>query len=215
MLCNWIGCSVMAAHICILMPCLWFMSHMADCPLPGSPPELYMSSMSNMFLNYIYYFLLYLASVLIVSFSCYLWQFAHWLDGVLLVFSLDNELSFSDVYTNYACLCRFRNMREIPIVIVGTQDAISEKSPRAIDDSRVHQLATELQNCSFHETCAMYGLNIERVFYDGRWLVVVMFLWRCFVIVCLSSLCACSAFTLLVGWWQGHSAHKNFYNFYG
>jgi len=108
-------------------------------------------------------------------FSCYLWQFAHWLDGVLLVFSLDNELSFSDVYTNYTCLCRFRDMREIPIVIVGTQDAISEKSPRAVDDNRIHQLATQLHNCSFHETCAMYGLNIERVFYDGRWLAVVIF----------------------------------------
>jgi len=103
-----------------------------------------------------------------ISFIVLLLQFAHWLDAVLLVFSLDNELSFSDVYSNYACLCRFRDMREIPIVIVGTQDAISERSPRAVDDYRIHQLAAELHNCSFHETCAMYGLNIERVFSDGR-----------------------------------------------
>jgi len=104
--------------------------------------------------------------------NCHCWQFAHWLDAVLLVFSLDSELSFSDVYSNYACLCRFRDMRDIPIVIVGTQDAISEKSPRAIDDARIQRLATELHNCTFHETCAMYGLNIERVFQDGEQLLV-------------------------------------------
>jgi len=114
-------------------------------------------------------------STTILLCCCRRWQFAHWLDAVLLVFSLDSELSFSDVYSNYACLCRFRDMREIPVVIVGTQDAISEKSPRAIDDARIHQLADELHNCTFHETCAMYGLNIERVFQDGRQLLVADF----------------------------------------
>jgi len=94
-------------------------------------------------------------------------QFAHWLDAVLLVFSLDNEQSFFDVHSNYSCLCQFREMREVPVVIVGTQDAISEKSPRAVSDDQIHWLAAELHNSSFHETCAMYGLNIERVFHDG------------------------------------------------
>ena len=117
-------------------------------------------------------------------FYCHLVQFAHWLDAVLLVFSLDNELSFSDVYSNYACLCRFRDMREIPIVLVGTQDAISEKSPRAVDDARVHQLAAELHNCSFHETCAMYGLNIERVFQDGRQILLILYQYTGRLLVC-------------------------------
>jgi len=99
---------------------------------------------------------------------CGVWQFVHWLDAVLLVFSLDSELSFADVYSNYTCLSRFRDMRDVPIIIVGTQDAISEKSPRAVDDARINRLAAELHHCTFHETCAMYGLNIERVFQDGR-----------------------------------------------
>jgi len=113
------------------------------------------------------FLLLYVTSTSFLLLCCCLWQFAHWLDAVLLVFSLDNESSFSDVHSNYACLWQFRDMREVPVVIVGTQDAISEKSPRAVNDDRIHRLAAELHNSSFHETCAMYGLNIERVFYDG------------------------------------------------
>jgi len=125
---------------------------------------------------------------LLASFMCVLhciWQFAHWLDAVLLVFSLDSELSFSEVYSNYTCLYRFRDMREIPIVMVGTQDTISEKSPRSIDDFHIRRMVADLHNCTFHETCAMYGLNIDRVFLDGG----TFFLMRCCcVVACLISM---------------------------
>jgi hypothetical protein len=47
-------------------------------------------------------------------------------------------------------------------------DAISENNPRVIDDSRARKLATDLKRCSYYETCATYGLNVERVFQDGE-----------------------------------------------
>ena len=47
-------------------------------------------------------------------------------------------------------------------------DAISESRPRAIDDSRARKMATDLKRCSYYETCATYGLNVERVFQDGK-----------------------------------------------
>ena len=47
-------------------------------------------------------------------------------------------------------------------------DAISENQPRVIDDSRARKLANDLKRCAYYETCATYGLNVERVFQDGN-----------------------------------------------
>lgn len=47
-------------------------------------------------------------------------------------------------------------------------DAISESSPRVVDDNRARKLSNELRRCSYYETCATYGLNVERVFQDGK-----------------------------------------------
>ena len=47
-------------------------------------------------------------------------------------------------------------------------DGISENNPRVIDDARARKLATDLRRCSYYETCATYGLNVERVFQDGQ-----------------------------------------------
>jgi Arf-GAP/GTPase/ANK repeat/PH domain-containing protein 1/3 len=47
-------------------------------------------------------------------------------------------------------------------------DAITENQPRVIDDSRARKLANDLKRCSYYETCATYGLNVERVFQDGK-----------------------------------------------
>lgn len=53
-------------------------------------------------------------------------------------------------------------------------DAISATNPRVIDDSRARKLSNDLKRCTYYETCATYGLNVERVFQDGncsRWRV--------------------------------------------
>jgi hypothetical protein len=42
-------------------------------------------------------------------------------------------------------MARFRNMAEIPLILVGTQDAISETSPRMVDDVRARKLAADLK----------------------------------------------------------------------
>uniref|UniRef100_A0A8W8NV58 Centaurin-gamma-1A n=1 Tax=Magallana gigas TaxID=29159 RepID=A0A8W8NV58_MAGGI len=46
-------------------------------------------------------------------------------------------------------------------------DSISESNPRVIDDTRARKCATDLKRCSYYETCATYGLNVERVFQDA------------------------------------------------
>jgi Arf-GAP/GTPase/ANK repeat/PH domain-containing protein 1/3 len=61
----------------------------------------------------------------------------------------------------------YKNINDIPLILVGTQDAISESNPRVIHEDRARKLANELKRCTYYETCATYGLNIERVFQDG------------------------------------------------
>ncbi|XP_043081129.1 arf-GAP with GTPase, ANK repeat and PH domain-containing protein 2 isoform X3 [Puntigrus tetrazona] len=91
-------------------------------------------------------------------------QICNWLDGVILVFSLENEASFQDVYKNYSELSAHRNIVEIPIIAVGTQDKISSTNARVIEDKRVQQLCIDVRRCTYFETCATYGLNVDRVF---------------------------------------------------
>jgi hypothetical protein len=46
-------------------------------------------------------------------------------------------------------------------------DAISESNPRVIHEDRARKLANELKRCTYYETCATYGLNVERIFHDS------------------------------------------------
>ena len=54
------------------------------------------------------------------------------------------------------------------ISLVAPADAISENNPRVIDDGKARKLAADLKRCSYYETCATYGLNVDRVFHDGK-----------------------------------------------
>ncbi|XP_077994090.1 arf-GAP with GTPase, ANK repeat and PH domain-containing protein 1-like [Glandiceps talaboti] len=94
-------------------------------------------------------------------------QFCSWVDAIILVFSVEDESSFNTLYNFYAKIAHFRNTSDLPMILVGTQDGICESNPRVIDDSRARRLATDLKRCSYYETCATYGLNIERVFQDA------------------------------------------------
>ncbi|MGH0165762.1 UNVERIFIED_CONTAM: hypothetical protein FKN15_049476 [Acipenser sinensis] len=93
-------------------------------------------------------------------------QFALWVDAVIFVFSLEDEISFQTVYHYYSRMANYRNTADIPMVLVGTQDAISSVNPRVIDDARARKLSNDLKRCTYYETCATYGLNVERVFQD-------------------------------------------------
>ncbi|XP_066564607.1 arf-GAP with GTPase, ANK repeat and PH domain-containing protein 2 isoform X2 [Amia ocellicauda] len=94
-------------------------------------------------------------------------QFCSWVDAVLLVYSLENESSFQEVYKNYSQLVTFRNSTDLPVIVVGTQDKISASNPRVIDDARARQLCTDVRRCAYYETCSTYGLNVDRVFSEA------------------------------------------------
>ncbi|XP_066583688.1 centaurin-gamma-1A isoform X2 [Prorops nasuta] len=92
-------------------------------------------------------------------------QFSTWIDALLLVFSLENEESFSIVCSFYNRMCSFRNMADVPKILVGVQDSINDSNPRVVKDMRPRKLACDLR-CPYYETCAIYGLNVDRVFQD-------------------------------------------------
>ncbi|TGZ62790.1 hypothetical protein CRM22_007253 [Opisthorchis felineus] len=94
-------------------------------------------------------------------------QFSHWIDGVIFVFSLENFESYQTVYEYFTRLSTYRNTTNLPILLVGTQDSNCEPYVRVIDDARARKLATDLKRCVYYETCAAYGLNVERVFQDA------------------------------------------------
>lgn len=48
-------------------------------------------------------------------------QFAHWCDAVIFVFSLENENSFSNIYSYYVKMAHYCDMSQIPMILVGTQ----------------------------------------------------------------------------------------------
>ncbi|GFS00184.1 ARF-GAP with GTPase, ANK repeat and PH domain-containing protein 1 [Elysia marginata] len=48
-------------------------------------------------------------------------QFTHWVDAVIFVFSLENEMSFQAVHSHYAKMRQYRDTKEIPLILVGTQ----------------------------------------------------------------------------------------------
>ncbi|KAL0966220.1 hypothetical protein UPYG_G00292480 [Umbra pygmaea] len=101
-------------------------------------------------------------------------QFAAWVDAVVFVFSLEDEISFQTVYNYFLRLSSYRNTTEVPMVLVGTQDAISATNPRVIDDSRARKLSNDLKRSTYYETCSTYGLNVERVFQDVAQKVVAL-----------------------------------------
>ncbi|KAM8754603.1 arf-GAP with GTPase, ANK repeat and PH domain-containing protein 2 isoform 3-T3 [Acanthopagrus schlegelii] len=97
-------------------------------------------------------------------------QFSSWVDAVILVFSLENEASFQELYQHYRQLSEYRT--DIPVIVVGTQDKISSTNPRVIEDQRARQLCIDVRHSLFYETCATYGFNVDRVFAEAAQKIV-------------------------------------------
>ncbi|VDM97833.1 unnamed protein product [Thelazia callipaeda] len=101
------------------------------------------------------------------------YQFAQWVDAVIFVFSLESQESIETAFHYYEQMAKYRNITEIPVIMVGTQDAVTESKPRIINEQDGRQMAKNLPKCSgYYEACSTYGLNVDRVFKDGECLPV-------------------------------------------
>ncbi|PAA82884.1 hypothetical protein BOX15_Mlig009532g3 [Macrostomum lignano] len=94
-------------------------------------------------------------------------QFAAWCDACVFVFALDCAESLDAVYQYYGRMAQGRSLNDLPLLLVGTQDTISESRPRVIDEVRSLKAAHDLRKCPYFETCATYGHNVDRVFQEA------------------------------------------------
>ncbi|XP_060618811.2 arf-GAP with GTPase, ANK repeat and PH domain-containing protein 2 isoform X1 [Anolis sagrei] len=101
-------------------------------------------------------------------------KFANWADAVIFVFSLENEASFQELTQYYGLVTNYRAVSDMALALVGTQDKINANNPRVIEDSRARALCTEMRRCLYYETCATYGLNVDRVFSEVSQKIVNM-----------------------------------------
>ena len=70
----------------------------------GGPPELQVIIINESFSSHPFFF-----------------QFTSWVDAVIFVFSLENETSFNAIYNYYAKMAQYRNIQDVPLILVGTQ----------------------------------------------------------------------------------------------
>uniref|UniRef100_A0A8C0LEV5 Arf-GAP with GTPase, ANK repeat and PH domain-containing protein 2 n=1 Tax=Canis lupus dingo TaxID=286419 RepID=A0A8C0LEV5_CANLU len=103
-------------------------------------------------------------------------KFSGWADAVILVFSLEDENSFQAVSHLHGQLTSLRGEGRggLALALVGTQDRISASSPRVVGDARARALCADMKRCSYYETCATYGLNVDRVFQEVAQKVVTL-----------------------------------------
>lgn len=103
-------------------------------------------------------------------------KFSGWADAVILVFSLEDENSFQAVSRLHGQLSSLRGEGRggLALALVGTQDRISASSPRVVADARARALCADMKRCSYYETCATYGLNVDRVFQEVAQKVVTL-----------------------------------------
>ncbi|XP_028607977.1 arf-GAP with GTPase, ANK repeat and PH domain-containing protein 2 isoform X2 [Grammomys surdaster] len=103
-------------------------------------------------------------------------KFSGWADAVIFVFSLEDESSFQAVSRLHGQLSALRGEGRggLALALVGTQDRISATSPRVVGDARARALCTDMKRCSYYETCATYGLNVDRVFQEVAQKVVTL-----------------------------------------
>lgn len=103
-------------------------------------------------------------------------KFSGWADAVIFVFSLEDENSFQAVSRLHGQLSSLRGEGRggLALALVGTQDRISASSPRVVGDARARALCADMKRCSYYETCATYGLNVDRVFQEVAQKVVTL-----------------------------------------
>nr|XP_025035727.1 arf-GAP with GTPase, ANK repeat and PH domain-containing protein 2 [Pelodiscus sinensis] len=96
-------------------------------------------------------------------------KFASWADAVVFVFSLENEASFQEVWQYYSLLASYRSPSEVAVGagLPPPPGKISSSNPRVIEDAQARELCSDMKRCLYYETCATYGLNVDRVFNEG------------------------------------------------
>lgn len=93
-------------------------------------------------------------------------QFTQWVEAVIFVFSLDDELSFSVLSGYYAKMTQYRKyISDVPVVLVALTDGVTSiEQPGIVATNRIKKLISDLKHCVYLEASALTGDNVDRVF---------------------------------------------------
>ncbi|CAD5215378.1 unnamed protein product [Bursaphelenchus okinawaensis] len=90
-------------------------------------------------------------------------DFTHWLDGVLIVYSVNSRESLEVAYSYLKALARFRSQLDFPAILVGTIDNQTAYVQRTPAEEEVKKFARE-RNWSHIEVCSPTGHKVDHVF---------------------------------------------------
>jgi Arf-GAP/GTPase/ANK repeat/PH domain-containing protein 1/3 len=94
-------------------------------------------------------------------------QVIKWADAFLLVFNVCDESSFHMALTYYDKICQEKRIQDVPIILVGTQDAITDSKPRRVSSMDVRRVTTDSKEplqCPYMEANAKHGVNVDYIF---------------------------------------------------
>ncbi|UMM22645.1 hypothetical protein L5515_003764 [Caenorhabditis briggsae] len=94
-------------------------------------------------------------------------QFCQWVDAVVFVYNVCSIQSYDSITALAHEMSKFRNISDLPLILVGTKDHVSERRARVITEDEGRQLAAQMKRCSYFETCSNVGSNVERVFKEA------------------------------------------------
>lgn len=84
-------------------------------------------------------------------------------EGFLLVYSVTERESFSELLTFYQQILRVKDSDSVPLLLVGNKSDLDDE--RSISFEEGEKLARQF-NCAFLETSAKQGINVDRAFKD-------------------------------------------------
>jgi len=93
-------------------------------------------------------------------------QFSLWVDAVLLVFNVADELSFNVISSYYAKMLQYRNDKEeLPCILVAIKDVDRfDSNYGAVQESRIKKFISDHRNCPFYCVSLETGEKVDEAF---------------------------------------------------
>ena len=85
-------------------------------------------------------------------------------DCFLLIYSITSRHSFQEIRTFQEHICRIRNKKYIPFILVGNKCDLAYQ--REVSSTEGYKLANEI-GCPFFEASAKKRINVEEIFHEA------------------------------------------------
>ena len=87
-------------------------------------------------------------------------------DCFLLIYSITSRHSFQEIRTFQEQICRIRNEKYIPFILVGNKCDLAYKGKREVSSTEGYELALKI-GCPFFEASAKKRINVDEIFHEA------------------------------------------------